>query len=154
VSPFAQNYITLGSFYVTPPKYYVASPLDPLLAEKLTFLPPRLTPWLPTTKIRFPLTDCVASMSALRRLVSAFFWTSFYFLSAWYFLEVPSLRFSLLVCCKISLIDFPPKNFSLWKIDFLNLFVCFPNDPQAPSYIFLLDNQQPRLKHNQRLRPF
>jgi len=32
--------------------------------------------------------------------------------------------------------------------------VYLPNDPQVPSYIFLLSNQRPRLKHNQRLRSF
>ena len=34
------------------------------------------------------------------------------------------------------------------------LLVYFRNDPQAPSYIFLLDNQRPRLTPNQRLKSF
>jgi len=40
------------------------------------------------------------------------------------------------------------------EIQSLDLLVCFRNDPQAPSYIFLLDNQRPRLTPNQRLRSF
>lgn len=55
------------------------STLDPLLDEKLTFLPPRLTPWLLTTELRIPsaenrlpLTDYVTSTSALHRPTPTF----------------------------------------------------------------------------------
>ena len=106
------------------------SALDPLLAKKLTFLPPRLTPWLPATELRIPsvetqlpLSDCAASASALRRLASAFLWMSLCPLSTLYSPEIPSPRFSLPLYCKISSIDFPPENFSFHKIDFESLCV-------------------------------
>jgi len=78
----SQNCITLSSFRATPPGYYAVSPLDPLLAEKSTFLPSKLTPWLPTTELRLPsagnqlpLTDCTAYASTLRKPASAFLWS-------------------------------------------------------------------------------
>ena len=155
----AQNCVTPNSFCITLVGYYAASPLDPLLAEKIDLLPPELTPWLPATEIRLPSagnsTFPLWSALPLRGPVSVALWTSFCPLSASYSPEIPSSRFSLPLYCKKSLQSiFPLENFSLQKIDFLDLLVCLPNDPQAPSYIFLLDNQQPRLNHNQMLRSF
>jgi len=128
----AQNCFTLGSFCITLPGYYAASVLWILC-------------WLRNRLSCLPDSHC------------GFWQLNFEFpqqILALYSPETLSSGFSLPLCYKILSIDFPAENFSPQKIYFLNLFVCFPNDPQVPSCIFLLGNQRPRLKHNQRLRSF
>ena len=145
---------------VTPVGCHVAPSLDPLLAGKFESLPPNLTPRLPSIETRFPQQEirsssrlCAAtawasaslSLDVVLSSLPCILWPSKRLLTRYY--PCPSLQ-------KITSKFFPAAAL-LQKIDLLILTRCVLQVPlKFFTYIFLLENQRPRLTSNQWLRSF